>query len=138
MTVLETIVYELTKESAVRDCLNDLLEFCGRKMKAVKDRGLADGLGFDEEAERYLVGQVMTEACQCYFLGRIRKALAEKNKVDSIQPMLFATANTWYAKYPKIKLEFLEPELLRSLNERGYGMCLDWSADINSPQSTID
>jgi hypothetical protein len=35
-------------------------------------------------------------------------------------------------------LEFLEPELLRSLNERGYGMCLDWSADINSPQSTID
>lgn len=80
----------------------------------------------------------MTEGCQHYFLTKIRKIVAEKNKIDAKQPMLFATANTWYAKYPNIKLEFLESNFIKNLSENGYGIATNWVSVISSSQALID
>jgi len=49
----------------------------------------------------------MTEGCQAFFLTKIRAALKQRSRVDAKQPMLMALANTWYNKYPSIKLDFL-------------------------------
>lgn len=47
MTVLESVVYEVTKTSSIRDCLGELLEYCEEKLRAIKGKGIADGLKFD-------------------------------------------------------------------------------------------
>ena len=72
----------------------------------------------------------MMEQCQQYFSIRIRKALSEVAKVNSVQPMLLATAATWHSKYPHIPLEFLPPSLLAQINSRGLATTQSWKSDV--------
>ena len=72
----------------------------------------------------------MVEGCQAFFLGKIRVALKQKSKVDAKQPMLMAIANTWYNKYPTLKLEFLTAEFISNVSNNGFAIDQHWCRDL--------
>ena len=39
--------------------------------------------------------------------------------------MLWATPNTWYAKYPNTKLDFISSESLQTINNPKKGYCIE-------------
>ena len=44
----------------------------------------------------------MEEGLLMFFVNKLKSIITEKQKVDSRQPMLYANAATWKAKYPNI------------------------------------
>ena len=57
-----------------------------------------------------------------FFVNKLKQTITEKQKVDSKQPMLYANAATWKARYPNVELNFLKGEFMQSLCGRGYGV----------------
>lgn len=83
------------------------MEYCYKRLWAIIAKGKEEGLELDEQTEKYLVEQTMTEGCQAFFVGKIKASLQQQSKMDAKQPMLMALSNTWYNKYPDLKLDFL-------------------------------
>ncbi len=92
------------------------------KYKNIKDSGVKDKLKWDEETERFVMKQTMEAGMSSLLIAEVRKNSRKEDYIDSKQPLLLATPNSWYEKWPKIKLEFLLSDTMKSLFEKGYAV----------------
>ena len=60
--------------------------------------------------------------------------MQKEQYIDSKQPMLLATPNTWIIKHPNIPLDFLNPEFIESLMKKGYGVQIPFIKNIDFPR----
>lgn len=100
----------------------ELLNHCGSSFFRIKNNGIKEGLPWDDDNEVYLLGKTMEEGLLMFFVNRLKSTITEKQKVDSRQPMLYANAATWKARYPNIELNFLQSGVIESIVTKGYGI----------------
>jgi len=122
MTYCQKILYEMTKDYKLKETLPPILDELYKKYQNIKKGGIKDNLEWNKETEKFVLTQVLTQGIVHMFAKEMRSQLTKENFVDSKQPLLLATPNAWYEKFPKIKLDFLLPDSIKSLIERGFAI----------------
>lgn len=120
MTFFQKDLDEMLKDYNFKDYISIFLEDLSKKFFNIKNNGIKDKLEWNDEAEKFVINQLTSQGVNTILLNELRKKARKDDYIDSKQPLLLATPNSWYEKYPKIKLDFLKPETIRDFFSKGY------------------
>jgi len=122
LTFTQKLLYDLYKDYKLQEILPDILNDFAKKFDNIKQGGIKDNLGWDEQAEQFVLTKVLSEGLTKAIANHIRKEIQKDQRVESKQPMLLATPQSWYEKFPKIKLDFLDPSIIKSIFDKGFAI----------------
>jgi len=122
LTFTMKLLYDLYKDYKFQEVLPEILDDFSKRFENVKQGGIRDNLGWDEQAEQFVLSKVLSEGLTKAIANYIRKEIQKDQRVESKQPMLLATPQSWYEKFPKIKLEFLDPSIIKSIFDKGFAI----------------
>jgi len=120
LSFTQKLLYDLYKDYKFEQILPEILNELGKKFNNIKQGGIRDKLGWDEKAEEFVLIKVLSEGLTKEIVNRLRKEMQRDQLVESKQPMLLATPQSWYEKFPKIKLDFLTSDIIKTLFDQGY------------------
>ena len=120
MTTLQKLINNILIPYNFNYIVPKMLETLAQSYARIKNSGVKDKLSWDDQAEKYVLTEVLKEGCVVELTKVLREKIQEEQLCDSQQPLLLATPSTWYEKYPKLKLDFLDPQILAELHKKGY------------------
>ena len=120
LSFTQKLLYDMYKDYKFEQILPEILDDLGKKFNNIKQGGVRDKLGWDEKAEEFVLIKVLSEGFTKAIVNKLRKEMQRDQLVESKQPMLLATPQSWYEKFPKIKLDFLNADIIKNLFEQGY------------------
>ena len=122
MTFTQQILYIMVKDYKFKEILPEIIEDLSKKFENIKLGGIKDKLKWDDEAEKFVLTKVLSEGIHKALVTRLRKEIQRDQHVESKQPLLLATPQSWYEKFPKVKLDFLSPDNIKDLFDKGYAI----------------
>ncbi len=122
LSFAQKALYEFNKEYKLIEILPSILDDLGKKFENIKQGGIKDNLEWDDKTEEFVLNKVLTEGIIKAFVSLIKKEIQRDQRVESKQPLLLATPQSWYEKFPKIKLDFLDSDTIKSLFDKGFAI----------------
>lgn len=134
LTFTQKLLYDMHKDYKLQQILPDILDDFAKKFENIKQGGIKDNLAWDDQAEEFVLTKVLAEGLTKALASCLRKEIQRDQHVESKQPLLLATPQSWYEKFPKIKLDFLTPDLIKSLFDKGFAICPNFVPEIGFPR----
>lgn len=122
MTFFQKDLDDMLKTYNFKDYIPSFLEDLSKKFFNIKKNGIKDKLDWNDEAEKFVINQVSSQGVNHLLLSELRKKARKDDYIDSKQPLLLATPNSWYEKYPKIKLDFIKSDTIKEFFSKGYSV----------------
>ncbi len=119
-TFLERRVSEVTSKSYMYNNWSSILEYLSETFNNIKSKGLEESLSLDSKTEKYLISETLKTGILKQVRKLVQQELEHNYKLESQQPMLLATPQTWKNSHPDIQLDSLQPGSLKQLHEEAF------------------
>jgi len=93
---------------------------------------------WDAQTEQFVIKEVLREGCVVEMIKIVKEKIQEEQSCDSRQPLLLATPNVWKEKYPKLKLDFLEGDVIRDLVNNNYAYKPNYIDELDFDKLLVD
>jgi len=123
--VASRLIRENTKPSVLRDMVGPVMEQVVEIFNRVKDKGRRDGMVMDSETECKVARDIVKECLIRYILKLINSDNSGVHASGSHDAGLLATPQGYTAG----DLESFNPETIRNVMEKGYGIQDQWVDD---------
>ena len=120
LTKLELLVQERLSNIKLVYDLPEILDSLANSYFNIQKNGKADSLNWNEEAEKFVLNEVLKEGILRQMVKILKKEMISEQNVDAKQPLLLATPNSWKEKFPKIELNFLSSNSLANLRDHKF------------------
>ena len=122
----------MTQNWQIEVKLKEILDFVVPKFNNIKEKGKSD---WNQEAEDYVLIEVLKEGVNLYFQMRLMKALREKSDSYSTDQMLIANPSQFEKLFPDFNEENFGEKSMKELHEKTTLVVDDY---LSKDYNTID
>lgn len=119
MTQLERVAAEVTSRTHLYSILTKYVEQTALTFNNIKTKGIKDGLLFDKDTEKHLLGEVLTESITRILVSEINAKYRKEEETTSKQPLLLAHPSG-YKETTNPELDSLPGDKIAELMHEDY------------------